>query len=133
MRFKRHLELEYGLRQIITVPLINMFFLLLIFFMLTPSFVLQPGIKVNLPKVVTSEAVRPDNIEIAISDDNIIYVDRKAVTNQELKRLLVQVAKRKITVLINADRGASLGRVVEIWDMCRDLSVSQVNIATSQK
>ena len=50
MKFKRHMELEHGLRQIDIAPLIDMVFQLLIFFMLTSSFIMQPGIKVNLPK-----------------------------------------------------------------------------------
>ncbi len=47
MRFKRHMELEHGLKQIDIAPLIDVVFQLLIFFMLTSSFVIQPGIKVN--------------------------------------------------------------------------------------
>ena len=58
MHFKRHMEVEHGLRQIDIAPLIDMVFQLLIFFMLTSSFVVQPGIKVNLPKAVTSEVVK---------------------------------------------------------------------------
>jgi biopolymer transport protein ExbD len=133
MRFKRHMELEHGLKQIDIAPLIDMVFQLLIFFMLTSSFVMQPGIKINLPKAVTSEVVKYDNIDIAISAENIIYVNGKVMTTQELKGLLRQVAKRDVSILIKADKRASLGRVVEIWDMCRDLGVTHVNIATNQE
>lgn len=133
MRFKRHMELEHGLKQIDIAPLIDMIFQLLIFFMLTSSFIMQPGIKVNLPKAVTSEAVKLENIEIVVSGENVTYLNGKVITTQELKALLVQAAKRKQPILIKADRRASLGRVVEIWDMCRDLGLSQINIATSQE
>jgi biopolymer transport protein ExbD len=94
---------------------------------------MQPGIKINLPKAVTSEVVKYDNIDIAISAENIIYVNGKVMTTQELKGLLRQVAKRDVSILIKADKRASLGRVVEIWDMCRDLGVTHVNIATNQE
>jgi biopolymer transport protein ExbD len=127
------MELEHGLKQIDIAPLIDMVFQLLIFFMLTSSFVMQPGIKINLPKAVTSEVVKYDNIDIAISAENIIYVNGKVMTTQELKGLLRQVAKRDVSILIKADKRASLGRVVEIWDMCRDLGVTHVNIATNQE
>lgn len=133
MRFRRHMELEHGLRQIDIAPLIDMVFQLLIFFMLTSSFVMQPGIKVNLPKAVTSEVVKYENTEIVVSSENVIYLNGKVVTTQELKTLLKQVAKMKQGILIKADRRASLGRAVEIWDMCRDLGVSQINIATNQE
>jgi biopolymer transport protein ExbD len=55
------------------------------------------------------------------------------VTNDELKASLKQAAKRNQTMLIKADRRASLGRVVEIWDMARDTGVTQINIATNQE
>ncbi len=133
MRFRRHMKLEHGLKQIDIAPLIDVVFLLLIFFMLTSNFVVQPGIKVNLPKAVTSEVVKSENIEIIISSENVIYLDNKIVTTQELKKLLKQVAKRQGAIIIKADRRASLGRAVEIWDMCRDLGIAQVNIATDQE
>ena len=38
-----------------------------------------------------------------------------------------------VSVLIKSDRRASLGRVVEVWDLCRDMGISQVNIATNQE
>ncbi|MBI5415209.1 MAG: biopolymer transporter ExbD, partial [Candidatus Omnitrophica bacterium] len=49
MKFKRHTKLEHGLKQIDIAPLIDLMFLLLIFFMLTSSFTLQSGINVKLP------------------------------------------------------------------------------------
>jgi len=133
MRFKRHMELEHGLKQIDIAPLIDMVFQLLIFFMLTSSFVMQPGIKINLPKALTSEVVRPENVEIIISSENVTYLDGRVVNAQELKKMLTQISKRGQSVLIKSDRRASLGRVVEIWDMARDLGISQINIATNQE
>jgi biopolymer transport protein ExbD len=127
------MELEHGLRQIDIAPLIDMIFQLLIFFMLTSSFVMQAGIKINLPKAVTSEAVRLENIEIVVSGENVVYCDGRVITTQEMKNLFRQVAKKKQAILIKADKRASLGRVVEIWDLCRDIGVTQINIATNQE
>ncbi len=133
MHFKKHMELEHGLRQIDIAPLIDMIFQLLIFFMLTSSFVIQPGIKVNLPKAVTSEVVKFENVELVVSGENVTYLNGKVVTMAELKKLLRQVAGNRQSILIKADRRASLGRVVEIWDMCREVGVSHINIATNQE
>ncbi|MCU0652345.1 MAG: biopolymer transporter ExbD [Candidatus Omnitrophica bacterium] len=133
MRFKRHMKLEHGLKQIDIAPLIDIVFQLLIFFMLTSSFIMQPGIKVNLPKAATSEVVRPENIEIIVSGENVTYLNGKVITTVELKNILRQAAKRDQSILIKADRRASLGRVVEIWDQARDLGLTQINIATNQE
>jgi biopolymer transport protein ExbD len=127
------MELEHGLKQIDIAPLIDIVFQLLIFFMLTSSFVIQPGIKVNLPKAVTSEIVKYENIEIMVTSENVTYFNGNVVTSQELKKLLKQAAARNQSILIKSDRRASLGRVVEIWDMARDLGIAQINIATNQE
>jgi len=133
MRFKGRMELEHGLKQIDIAPLIDIVFQLLIFFMLTSSFIMQPGIRVKLPKAVTSDVVRSENIEIMVTSENVTYLNGKLVTSAELKTMLTQAAKRSQTILIKADKRASLGRVVEIWDLARDIGVSQVNIATNQE
>lgn len=132
MRLKRHVELEHGLRQIDIAPLIDMVFQLLIFFMLTSSFVMEAGIKVNLPKAVTSEAIEQEGLEILVSAESIIYLNGRVITTQELKSTAKRLSK-KSPILIKADRRAFLGKVVEVWDICRDAGISHINIATTQE
>ncbi|MBN1872396.1 MAG: biopolymer transporter ExbD [Candidatus Omnitrophica bacterium] len=131
MKFKRRTELKKG--QLDIAPLIDVVFLLLIFFMLTSSFIFQPGIKVNLPKAVTSEAVHEKSLVILITDKDMIFLNERAITTNELNSRLRIAAKEKKPLLIKADRHASMGKIVEIWDMCRDTGISQINIATSQE
>ncbi len=133
MRFKKHLEIEKGLKQIDIAPLIDVVFQLLIFFMLTSSFIFQPGIKLNLPKTVTSEIIKDKNIIISVTAENLIYLNNRPITTRELVNELKAAAKENKPLLINADRKSSLGRVVEIWDLCRTQGISQVNIATNQE
>src|SRR3989338_1191546 len=125
MRFKRRLGIEKGLLDL--TPLINVFFLLLIFFIFTSSFIFQPGIKVNLPKAVTSEVIQQENVVIIVTRDDKIYLNEREITRDELASSLSIMAKDKTPLLIKADNEASLGRVVEIWDMCRSEGVSQIN------
>lgn len=132
MKFKRHTTIEHGLGQIDIAPLIDMVFQLLIFFMLTSSFVLQPGIEINLPKAITSDVVKEENIIITISSENIIYLNGRIVTFKELKKALARIAKKQQPLLIKADKRSSLGRVVEVWDLCRELGITRINIATDQ-
>ena len=130
MRFKRRLGIEKGLLDL--TPLVNVFFLLLVFFIFTSSFIFQPGIKVNLPKAVTSEVIQQENVVIIITRDDKIYLNDREISQDEIASNLRIIAKGKTPLLIKADSHASLGRVVEIWDMCRSEGVSQINIATSQ-
>lgn len=128
MKFKRRVFLEKGHLDI--APLIDVVFLLLIFFMLTSSFIFQPGVKVNLPKAVTSEVIHSENLIIVITKDNIMYIDERAVDYNELVSRIKIAAKESKPILIKADRTSSLGKVVEIWDLCRDEGVQNINIAT---
>lgn len=130
MRFRRGIKLVKG--QIDMAPLINVVFLLLIFFILTSGFVVQPGISVNLPKAVTSEALHKNSLVILVTNSDLVYINDRAINTQELDSRLRIAAKEKRPLLIKADRRASMGKIVEVWDMCRDIGISQINIATSQ-
>ncbi|MEK6715773.1 MAG: biopolymer transporter ExbD [Candidatus Omnitrophota bacterium] len=130
MKFKRHMQLEQGLKQIDIAPLIDIVFQLLIFFMLTASFITPAGIKVNLPRTVSSETAQDESVNIIITAENVTYLNERVVTLNELKAQLKKNKNKPI--LIRADRRSSLGRVVEIWDAARDLGISNINIATIQ-
>ena len=130
MKFKRRVKIERGLIEL--TPLINVFFLLFIFFAFTSSFIFQPGIKVNLPKAVTSEVVQQESAVIIVTKDDKVYLNDREISQDELLSNLRLMAKENRPLLIKADSRASLGRVVEIWDMCRREGVSQANIATNR-
>jgi len=135
MRFRKHLELEKGQKEINITPLVDMVFLLLIFFMLTSSFVVVPGIKINLPKAVTSQVIKEKNIIITINNENVIYLDGKPITPPEMTSYLEDVVKSKQQkpLLIKADKDTQMGAVVRVWDICRKVGLSQINIATLQE
>jgi biopolymer transport protein ExbD len=130
MKFKRRLKIEKGMIDL--TPMVNIFFLLFVFFLFTSSFIFQPGIKVSLPKAVTSEVMQQDNITVTITKDDKIYLEDKQITQDELILRLRVLAKENMGLLIRADSRAPLGRIVEIWDTCRREGVSHINIATNQ-
>ena len=130
MKFKRRLKMEKGMIDL--TPMVNIFFLLFIFFLFTSSFIFQPGIKVSLPKAVTSEVMQLDNVTIIVTKDDKIYLEDRQITAEELAGRLKVLAKGKMGLLIKADSRAPLGRIVEIWDACRKEGVLQINIATNQ-
>ncbi len=130
MKFKRKVFLEKGYLDI--APLIDVVFLLLIFFMLTSSFIFQPGIRINLPKAVTSEVLAKDLLVLVVTDANKVYVNERPVNDEEMSSLIRVAARDGRPLLIKADKGASLGKVIEVWDLCRQNEMKQVNIATTQ-
>jgi biopolymer transport protein ExbD len=133
MKFKRHNKLEYGLRQIDIAPLIDVIFLLLIFFMLSSSFTFQSGINVKLPKAVTSDIIKDENVIIIITSEDVIYLNGNLVTLKELASKLKDINYKEQPLMIKSDRRASVGRVVDVWDLCRNLGIERINIATNQE
>ena len=110
-------------------PLIDVVFLQLIYFMLTSSFVLHPGIRVTLPKAVTSQRLSASNLVITLTKDHVIYWEDQVVTFKELRDKLKRAGGDK-PVLIRADRHAYVEKLIDLWDLCRDIGYREVHIAT---
>lgn len=121
---------QFASAQVNITPLIDVVFLLLLFFMLTSTFVSQSGIKVNLPKAVSGKTLLDKRLIITIDKNDGLFIEGKKVTNKEISFFIAEAAKDKKAILIMADKTSSMGKTVEIWDMCRGAGVSQINIAT---
>lgn len=131
MRFKQRVRLETGLKQIEITPLIDCVFLLLVFFMLTSNFIVVPGISIKLPKVSAPEMIETKMIAVTVSSEDIVYVENKVLTYKELERYLKKTGPKSI--FIKADKDASLGVIVGIWDICKRLGIEKINVATTHK
>lgn len=130
MYFKKYLKIDYGLQQFDMAPLIDVVFILLTFFMLTSQFVSAPGIKVDLPRAVSGKSGTPSKVSIAVTAEGVLYLNSELVTVADLYERLDAYDSTADTVFIKADRDAYFGRVIEVWDVCRDKGYSQINIAT---
>lgn len=133
-RLKRRTSLRKGQMDVaMKIPLIDVMFNLLIFFMLTSNFVLQPGINVSLPKAVTGEVMASESLVITVTGQDLLFLNEQPITFQQLTEKLKEAALHHRSLLLKADLQTSLGRVVEIWDLCRELEIPQINIATNPK
>ncbi len=132
MKFKRYSRKLVLLEQINLTPLIDVILLLLIFFILSASLSSQSGINVKLPKAITSDAIKDENLIITITSENIIYFNNKIFTVKELRKELSSPGNKTRPLLIKADRRSSMGRIVDVWDLCRELGIEKINIATDQ-
>ncbi|MBU1207466.1 MAG: biopolymer transporter ExbD [Proteobacteria bacterium] len=112
-------------------PLIDCVLLLIIFFMLTSQFVMQPGLKISLPSASTS---RPEEgrITISVTREGRIYLEGEEIGE---KALLDKLRQRMDTeqrkgVIIKADKEASFGQAVKIMDIGRRAGAECMTIAT---
>jgi biopolymer transport protein ExbD len=111
--------------------LIDVIFQLLIFFMLSSSFTFQSGINVKLPKAVTSDVIKEENLIITITSEDVLYLNGKITAIKELTGILGRQENKNKPILIKSDRRASVGRIVDVWDLCRNLGIERINIATN--
>jgi len=131
MQFRKHIKEEFGLKQFDIAPLIDVVFILLIFFMLTSNFIAQPGIRIDLPKTVTSGEIMLKRVNLTVSAEDVLYLNGKVVTLKEIKAFLLKNESKIKSIFIKADKNSSFGRAVEIWDICKSLGFTYVNIATA--
>jgi biopolymer transport protein ExbD len=110
-------------------PLIDLVFQVLLFFILTSTFVVSPGIRVDLPPAATAQRLGAANIVITLTKDHLIFWEDTLVTMQELRAKLQALGRAK-PVLIRADRYAYVDKLIALWDLCRDSGYQQVQIAT---
>lgn len=121
--------MESGLKQLEITPLIDCVFLLLVFFMLTSHFIIVPGINVKLPKAVSSDSVDIRTETVVITSEDILYSGDKPLSVKEFEKHLEEGIPE--SVFIKADKDASLGVVVEVWDICKRLNIKKIGIATT--
>ncbi len=115
-----------------TISLTDIVLLLLIFFLLTSSFVVQPGIKVKLPKAASGETDESDKVFLTVTKRNQVFLNQKQIGRDqlgtELRRLLSD-DKDKI-VVIRADKDLSLESTIKIVDIAKLAGAERFMIAT---
>ncbi len=116
-------------------PLIDMVFILLIFFLVTASFTKEAGIDVDRPSAETASRQERGNLIIAISQNGEIWIDNKEVdiraVRAHVQRLHAQNPEG--TVIITADQQSRSGLMVDVMDQVRLAGVSNVAIAAKRK
>ncbi|MCX6089723.1 MAG: biopolymer transporter ExbD [Atribacterota bacterium] len=114
-------------------PLIDVILQLVIFFIVTTSFVsMESGAKVNLPSADFSKIEEAKTITITITENNMLYVNGALVDSNELPSAVV-VALRKdpeATVVIEADKRVLHGKVVTVMDVLKKAGAEKIAIAT---
>ncbi|MBN2340257.1 MAG: biopolymer transporter ExbD [Deltaproteobacteria bacterium] len=114
-------------------PLVDVVFLLLIFFLLTATYVKNPNIDIDLPKASSQEMFPKDkDITVAIKKDGTMKVENEVVTLKKLETYLkkrLSKSGKAAVVIVKADKGAKHGNVVSVMDMAKRVGYSKLAIA----
>lgn len=115
-------------------PLIDMVFLLLIFFVVTTSFVKETGIDVQRPTAATAELKEKGNVLIGVTEEGRVYLDRKRIDVRSVRAHMARVLAEnpESSVVVVADRASQTGVVIQVMDQCRLAGVKNVSLAASR-
>lgn len=121
--------------EINLTPMLDIVFIMLIFFVVTASFVKESGIDVNRPGAVPAERKERASILIAINEHGQIWIDKRQVdvraVRANIERLLAENPQG--AVVIQADKESKNGTLVRVMDAARQAGVENVSIAAQPK
>ena len=132
MRSKSHSE-ESEDTGIDLAPMLDFVLNLLIFFIITTSFVKEAGISVSKPEALTAEHKENGNILIAIRPNGDIWMDKRQVAVTEIRSLIerLHIERPDDTIVLMADRESETGVLTKVMDQVKLGGVADVSIATA--
>ena len=113
-------------------PMLDIVFILLIFFIVTASFVKESGIEVQRPSAVTAESKEQASIVVAINEIGEIWIDKRVVDVRSVRAHIerLRAENPQGSVVIQADKNSTNGLLVQVMDAARQAGVENVSIAT---
>ena len=133
MRFRKRVRLTRSLLDV--TPMADMVFLLLIFFMLSSAFLIEPGIKLKLPATKTAEIQSEKKLILSVKKTGEIFLNERPVRLEALEeelRLLLPLQTEKL-LIVRADKESMHGIIVEVLDKAKLAGAEKLAIATEKK
>ncbi|MBU2567220.1 MAG: biopolymer transporter ExbD [Elusimicrobia bacterium] len=133
MKFRKRVGFTRPLLDV--TPMADVVFLLLIFFMLSSSFLIEPGIKLKLPATKTAEIQSDKKLILSVKKTGEIFLNERPVRLESLEeelRLLLPLQSEKL-LIVRADKEALHGIVVEVLDKAKLAGAEKLAIATEKK
>lgn len=132
---KRHSRRQSGgVAEINMTPMIDMVFILLIFFIVNTSFVKETGVEVNRPSAKTAVEKERANILISIRANDEIWMDKRQIDRRAVRANVerMHAENPEGSVIILADEEAKTGLLIEVMDQARLAGVANVSIAAER-
>lgn len=133
MSARRHIPAQEETELDMT-PMLDIVFIMLIFFIVTTSFVKESGVTVNTPQATTASQQKNTNIFIAIAASGDVWIDRRPVDLRAVRTIVARLHadNPEGSVIIQADADAATGTLVEVMDQVRLAGVEAIAIAAHQ-
>tara|TARA_B100001765_G_scaffold65217_1_gene39305 strand:+ start:74 stop:484 length:411 start_codon:yes stop_codon:yes gene_type:complete len=116
-------------------PMLDVVFILLIFFIVTANFIKEPGLEVNRPDAETSTIQENAAILIAIGNNDDIWIDGRRIDVRQVKANVTKLLAENPqgSVVIQADEQASADAIIKVMDQSRDAGVYAISLASEPK
>lgn len=116
-------------------PMLDVVFIMLIFFIVTASFIKETGIEVNRPEAATAVSKKNANILIAINANNEVWIDKRRI---DIRAVRANVERQhaenpKGAVVVQADAKANVETLTSVVDSAREAGVYDVSVSTKEK
>ena len=133
MRMRRHSAGNDDEAGIVLTPMLDVVFIMLIFFIVTSTFIKTTGIEVNTPTADSSEEQPKGNILIAVDPNGEIWIDRQQVDIRAVRAAVerMRVDQPESSVVVQADQDARSGLVIQVMDQVRMAGVQDVALAAT--
>jgi len=115
-------------------PMLDVVFIMLIFFIVSTTFVQEQGVEINTPSSSLGSEPKSKGIIIAIDEEGRVWYDQKEISQAQMANTLVTklAEKTDLSVLIKADENTPTGDLIHMLDEIRGLGVQQVAVATQK-
>ncbi|MGB5917504.1 MULTISPECIES: ExbD/TolR family protein [unclassified Arcobacter] len=129
-RFSQHKYKEET--EINLTPMLDVVFIMLIFFIVTTSFVKETGIEVNRPSAKSAQQKGKANILIAIKNNNEIWIDKRMVDIRSVRANIerLKALNSQNSVVIQSDVDSKTGILVKVMDQIRLAGIFNISIST---
>jgi biopolymer transport protein ExbD len=133
MRFRRGLTTRTNVELI---PLIDVVFQLVVFFMVSTTFILTPGISLILPKSETSEPVVMSKLVVTVVSRNELYLNKEQYDVEGLDQRLGEITEEERseikTVVVEGDENVSYSLMIKVLDVLRRNGFTGINLRTKE-
>ena len=128
-------RINTGKPEISMAPLVDIVFLLLIFFMVTTVFPENDGLLIEKPDSENAAPLDSDHVIVMLDRQGIAYINERPVTMDDIKRILEieLTAKPQLAVTIHADRRVTTEVLVDVIDAAKAGGARKLGIATDEK
>ncbi|MEE4244258.1 MAG: biopolymer transporter ExbD [Kangiellaceae bacterium] len=120
--------------EIDMTPMLDIVFIMLIFFIVTASFVKEAGVQVTNPGADTATPRADANVFIAVTKDGDFYIDNKNIPIEKLKAEVerIKIETPEGSIVIQADKDSKAGDVMKVLDAVKGAGVQAVSVAASK-